>query len=456
MKNERPLKRSIILGSILFITVLCLPLGLTMYHEYKTALYKRYEAYISDLLTYVGSSIDVDDLQTCLETGTKSEKFEELQSFIDHIKDTHKIDFLYIIIPQHPGEHDNIMNVMAAMSTYEKENQPENEVELGGLTGDSYPAETAAKYYHAMDKADIVFFEEVAEWGDDYTGILSLYTSDGVFFAELCVDVPVSEIHETIRSHMLETLLIIIVIGLLFMLVFIFWSTHNIVNPIWKLEKSVTGFAGRIHGQTLQMEDPDIHTNNELESLSRAVMKMADDINIYVKEVVEAERIASEMKELASRDPLTGIRNKGAFDTLMQEMQERIGQGEKFSVGVFDCDDLKGINDLYGHEKGDEYLKTASNLICHVFKHSPVFRIGGDEFAVVLTGEDFKNRKALEKQFREACRESSGREPWEQVRVTAGIAEFDPATDRMVSDTVRRADQIMYENKRIGKERKTV
>lgn len=51
-------------------------------------------------------------------------------------------------------------------------------VVLGGLTGYSYPAETAAKYYNAMDQDEIVFFEEVAEWGDDYTGILSLRTSD--------------------------------------------------------------------------------------------------------------------------------------------------------------------------------------------------------------------------------------------------------------------------------------
>ena len=217
MMKQKPLKESIMLGCILFITVLCLLLGLTTYHEYRNALYDRYEAYISDLLTYVGSSVDVDDLQTCLKSGEKSEKYMELQSFIDHVKDTHKIDFLYIIIPQHPGEHDNIMNVIAAMSTYEKEYLPENEVELGELTGDSYPAETAAKYYNAINADGIAFFEEVSEWGDDYTGILSLHTSDGAFFAELCVDVPVQEIHETIQSHMIVTSSMIIILGLVFM-----------------------------------------------------------------------------------------------------------------------------------------------------------------------------------------------------------------------------------------------
>ncbi|MBR5740992.1 MAG: hypothetical protein IKX91_00410, partial [Firmicutes bacterium] len=144
--KKRPLKRSIILGCVLFITVLCLMLGLVTYRGYRKALYGRYEAYITDMLTYVSSNIDVDDLKACLEKGEKSAKFEELQAFVDNVKDTHKIDYLYIVIPVHPGEHDNIMNVLAAMSTEEKKD-PEGfpPVVLGGLTGDSYPAETAAK-----------------------------------------------------------------------------------------------------------------------------------------------------------------------------------------------------------------------------------------------------------------------------------------------------------------------
>lgn len=457
--NRKPLKRSIIIGCSVFVAVLCLLLGLTTYKGYERTLYDRYEAYITDILTYVGSSIDADDLKECVESGKKSPKYLELQSFLDYIKDTHRIDFLYVVIPLHTGEHDNMMNVIAAMDEMEY-SDPEAYplVEVGGLTGDSYPAETAAKYYNAKDARKIVFFEEVAEWGDDYTGILPLRTSDGEFFAELCVDVPAAEIHETIRHYVIISLSLIIVAGLAFILAFILWSTRVIVRPIKKLEKSVAGFVSADRSQTLDMEDPQIHTNNELESLSTAVMQMADDINDYVKEVVEAERVASEMRELASKDALTGIRNKGAFAAVIQGIQDRLDQEEmlQFAIGVFDCDDLKSVNDLYGHDKGDEYLKTASKLICRVFSHSPVFRIGGDEFAAVLTGEDFENREQLEKQFAEESRKirAEAEHEWEQVRVADGIAVFDPHLDRTVSDAVRRADQIMYEKKRTGKDHK--
>ena len=121
-----------------------------------------------------------------------------------------------------------------------------------------------------------------------------------------------------------------------------------------------------------------------------------------------------------------------------------------FAVGVFDCDDLKLINDRYGHEKGDIYLRTASRLICRVFQHSPVFRIGGDEFSVVLQNDDFRNRDELVRQFNEGMERSCilTENRWEQVHLSMGIAVYDPDSDHHVNDVVRRADRIMYENKR--------
>ncbi len=455
--KKRSLKNSILIGSIFFITILCVVLGFLMYRTYEKTFYSRYEAYITDLLNYVGSNTDVDDLKECVDAGKASPKYEKLQAVMDRVKDTHDIYYLYVIIPVHAEEHDNVRNVIAAVAEYEADD-PEAYVEIGGYTGDSYPAETAAKYYNARNSKKIVFFEEGAEWGDFYTGILPLRTSDGEFFAELCVDVPVEQIHQTIRRYMVMGLSLIIALGILFMLAFIFWTNRAIIAPIQRLENSVSGFVSREHGQKLAMEDPNIHTNNEMGSLSNAVMKMADDINEYVTEVVEAERVAAEMRELASKDPLTSTRNKGAFAAALQEIQEKIEQGEKveFGICVFDCDDLKGINDLYGHDKGDEYLKRASKLICQVFRHSPVFRIGGDEFAVLLTNEDFENREKLEKRFEIRSRQirANAENEWEQVRVTSGIAVFDSHIDRVPTETVRRADQIMFGKKRTGKDRK--
>lgn len=126
----------------------------------------------------------------------------------------------------------------------------------------------------------------------------------------------------------------------------------------------------------------------------------------------------------------------------------------EIAVGVLDCNNLKAINDRHGHDKGNLYLKTACALICRVFKHSPVFRIGGDEFAVVLMNDDFRNREMLVEQFEEAQANLStmARDQWESVSVATGVAVYDPRNDRSLEDTFKRADAQMYENKRRHKE----
>jgi diguanylate cyclase (GGDEF)-like protein len=158
-------------------------------------------------------------------------------------------------------------------------------------------------------------------------------------------------------------------------------------------------------------------------------------------------------------DALTSVRNKAGYGEYIQKLQDKMDDPKEpieFAFGVFDCDDLKYINDTYGHDKGDIYLKTSSRLICRIFQHSPVFRIGGDEFAVILENDDFRNRDELFNEFRktreEICKATENE--WEQVNVTMGLAVYDPENDPAVIDVARRADQQMYENKRIRKEEK--
>ena len=88
-----------------------------------------------------------------------------------------------------------------------------------------------------------------------------------------------------------------------------------------------------------------------------------------------------------------------------------------------------------------------------MFQHSPVFRIGGDEFSVILQNEDYDNREALIAAFFEGAEETCGTKenPWEQIHVAMGVAVYDPEKDAAVIDTVRRADKLMYENKKLHK-----
>lgn len=92
-----------------------------------------------------------------------------------------------------------------------------------------------------------------------------------------------------------------------------------------------------------------------------------------------------------------------AYLEKLKDMEIHVDAGmlKEFAVAVFDLNDLKKVNDTLGHEAGDQYVKDSCKFICQRFKYSPVFRIGGDEFVVILEGIDYEDREEILKGFEE-------------------------------------------------------
>lgn len=185
--------------------------------------------------------------------------------------------------------------------------------------------------------------------------------------------------------------------------------------------------------------------------------------NRLIRAKNEAKKHSMKVRELSHRvfvDALTSVRNKGGYDDYILHLKERIKKKDvvEFGICMFDCDNLKVINDKYGHEKGDVYLKTAAKAICEVFQHSPVFRIGGDEFTLILLNEDFKNRTELINLFKVNSNtvNEQAKNDWEQIHISIGCAISELSNMASVDDVLRKADQLMYENKRKRKGSKEV
>ena len=158
-------------------------------------------------------------------------------------------------------------------------------------------------------------------------------------------------------------------------------------------------------------------------------------------------------KELARRDELTGIKNKTAYKELMESVQSNIDNDmnyQPFALVVCDTNNLKYINDTLGHAAGDEYIKASARLLCDTFVHSPVFRIGGDEFVAFLRGKDYASRVKLMDELRAQVIENQN--SGTGAVLASGIAEYDPDKDKTVAEIFERADSAMYENKRKLKE----
>lgn len=174
---------------------------------------------------------------------------------------------------------------------------------------------------------------------------------------------------------------------------------------------------------------------------------------VVVEERVESSHMIGSIMTVAYKDTLTNVRNNNAYSEYKEVIGNDIRHGliKEFAVVVFDLNDLKRVNDNDGHEAGDKYIKDGCMLICKTFEHSPVFRIGGDEFVAFLVNDDYRNRDALMDAFNARVDQNN---KTGGVIVSAGISQFDPATDTGYDDVFVRADELMYERKKELKTRK--
>jgi diguanylate cyclase (GGDEF)-like protein len=146
------------------------------------------------------------------------------------------------------------------------------------------------------------------------------------------------------------------------------------------------------------------------------------------------------------------VKSKAAYNQAVVELEHKIEDGEdlEFAIVMVDLNDLKKVNDSCGHEHGDKYIIGSCNIICDIYEHSPIFRIGGDEFVIILQGQDYENRldlyRELNRQFKDASADMQ-REPWERYSAAAGMAEYTRFPNETVEDIFRIADENMYEEK---------
>ena len=253
---------------------------------------------------------------------------------------------------------------------------------------------------------------------------------------KLGITVPVSEITSSQRQVSLiilvATLALVVVFGLLTLLVM-----NAITRPLLNLAAASERLMNGDYDTDL-----DYNGQDEVGTLTRSFRQMRDHMKLYINDLNSRVYV----------DAMTGVKNKGAFDLSVSALNRDIQEKEttRFAFVMLDCNNLKQINDAYGHERGDIYLKTACALICHVFDHSPVYRTGGDEFCVLLQDSDYDHRDELIVTFDYMAQETNRQawNPWEQIDIARGLGVYDPIHDHSAEEVLQRADQKMYENKK--------
>lgn len=301
--RRRKLGSDIIALCIAFALIVSLGTGIIGYFTFYKNIMDQYDNYLKDMLNETVAVIDGDDLQECIKTLEKSEKYYETQEFLDNLKNNSSIEYIYILQPLNLNEENNMMYVMTGVRDNEKYIY-DDVITLGNMTGTEYSPDFAQIYINTMTTTgDIVYHKNNTEFGYMYTAMKPIHNSKGEPICVLSIDYSMNKLYDTIKRFVIYEVLGCIMLSLIFILFQIVWLRRRVVNPLSSLEKSAVQLYESSHNATtpddMKFEKPYTSVNDEISSLSDTLERMAENLkrnmNSLVKESQSRERIESEL-----------------------------------------------------------------------------------------------------------------------------------------------------------------
>lgn len=188
--------------------------------------------------------------------------------------------------------------------------------------------------------------------------------------------------------------------------------------------------------KTLKSNDPDDQT-----------LRIAHHPAVW--SAVRQTLLDRELRYLALTDDLTCLYNRrGFFAAATQQLKVAHRNARGLLLFYCDVDNLKKINDSYGHREGDLALIRAADALEQAFRDSDVLaRLGGDEFVALALEVTPKDQGVILRRLRTSLRKASAEESRYQLSLSVGVARFDPKSAVSLGDLMAKADRAMYEDK---------
>lgn len=309
------------------------------------------------------------------------------------------------------------------------------------------------------------------DWGWLCSAYAPVYDSDGNVVCQIGCDFGMDDVMAERYRSLMYVVLTAIALTAIVLIGAVLYVNRIVIKPLNSLTAEMKKFKPQENVSYLKagVISLRIKSRDEINELYDGIRTMQINIIDYLNHLdllqKDKERAEEDIKTRdekigqismeAYRDSLTGVGSKAAYVNKVEEMNGQIKAGHKeLGVVMVDMNNLKHINDEFGHKMGDSYIIGCCRLICEVFKHSPVYRIGGDEFVVILQGADYENRHALvdslKKRYDEIMK-NHDKEPWERYSAAVGIAELS-SDDGTIDLVFKRADRAMYRDKKRMKE----
>ena len=455
-------KRLPLLISISFLILLLIAIVITFFRVEKRMKteYRRMADGVTNLMI---QALDNDKMDQYIEENYSSEEYVNIIKQYYQLKDNYP-DVYYMYVYRFYKDGDVPSGTIIFDLDEKYPDTPESLQENIDLVGTTYVVlEPFASRIDEMIGSPEPIFETAYSDEDGY--LLSfakpIFDENGNYVASACVDFSMQELHSQNINFIIILSSILVVVSIILLVISVIGIKHMVTTPLLTISQTVSGFKYENDSdRTSNLEDLknlSITQKNEIGVLYDALVAAEKDSAFYLTSYrkaedelhVKDERI-NKLGILALRDDMTNVGNKAAFSHQISIIRD----DDEYGIVLMDANNLKMVNDVYGHAAGDEYIKGCCKILCDVFECSPVFRIGGDEFAVILKGRDYEKRHELLAKVKETfkkIREDETLDPTKRFSGSVGMA--DSTTCKTTRETIKTADENMYEDKKLFKEK---
>lgn len=426
LKNKRSSKYVVLM--IIFLLAVNISLGFLLVRQAKESITTLIHTRMLDISNTAAAMIDGDALRAVTPEDEGTRDYENIMRTLTYFQDNIDLRYIYCIRVMEDGTF-----------TFGLDPTVEDPGEFGSpivYTDALYSAS------QGVAAADNEFYEDA--WGTFYSAYSPVFDSNGEVAGVIAVDFDAAWFNEQLavlsRTTIIVAVLSLLVGGAIVTAIITrsqrrIKTIHGQLNDLGTALMKEMG-SSPIEEEALQTSD----STASIDALGKHIQDMQDELKTQIAQV----------HGQAYQDGLTGVKSIRAYIEMEKAMDKQLADGTltEFAIVVCDLNGLKKVNDTLGHKAGNELICKACRMVCDIFAHSPVYRVGGDEFTVFLTERDYENRRRLMKELHDLSFEHISSN---EAVVSGGMSEFIPGKDTRISDVFKRADEAMYAEKMLLK-----
>ena len=461
-KFKKSLSLQISLISILSYLALALITVFIVHMRFEDRMIKDYTRMAEGVTNLMAAAYDTERTEEYIERNYSMPEYNDILKYYYSLKENYPdIYYMYVYKFDPVDPHATVIIDLDEEYT---DDPPEESIEWIGDTYDVDPPFDSDIYLMTTGKQAAVHNVKTEDGEYLLSYVRPILDKDGNYACSACVDFSMNHIHQQDREFIYQLISILAVFLLLILGGNIYYIRNKVTHPLDRISSCIDSFVYETEASRFQnvqrLESLDFRQEDEIGVLYNSFVSNLKESLYYMSnfnkakdEIVEKENEIEKISQKTYVDGLTPAKNKTAFldDEIVYDIKIKNGLREIGTV-MIDINNLKYVNDTFGHDVGDKYILGCYDIIQNTYKNSPIYRMGGDEFLVVLTERDFEERDQLFESINiqyQQCYDNTEKEPYERYSASIGMSVYNDGDQ--FQDIIKRADKHMYERKLIFK-----